>query len=161
MKVFTMSHVILFSLRPINILLSGPCRAADWCRAGKGTTLSSTVQHQRGLYADGCQGKIEIITLAPDIGFCLKFGLNFDLFTSSWWNMSMPKAWRSITPNHWIRKALSGLPCGTLTTTPLCQTPMTGQVSALPPRTNCDQISLWLLSLFFIFHVTNVWDEVF
>lgn len=147
-----------FSLCPINILLSGSCRAADWCGAGKGTTLSSPVQHQRGLYADGCQGKMQNYNFGWR--YCIWSDF-FDIFAPSWWNMSTPMAWRSITPNQWIRKASSAPPCGTLTTTPSCQTPMTGQVSALPPRSNCNQISLRLLSPFFIFHVTNVWDEVF
>lgn len=158
-KCFQLNHT--FSLCPINILLSGPCRAADWWRAGKGETVSSTVKHQRSLYPDGYQGKIEFITFTPDIGFHITFSLKCWPSWCSWWNMSIWKAWRSTTLNHWIRKALFGLLCGTPTTTPSCRTPTTGQVSTLLPRNNSNQISHCLLSQFFIFNITKVSVEVF
>ena len=51
-----------------------------------------------------------------------------------WWSLSMLKAWRSATLSLWTRTALYELPSGTSTTTPSCQTPMTGPLSASAPR---------------------------
>lgn len=57
-------------------------------------------------------------------------------FCSRWWSLSMLKEWRFATLSLWTRTASYEKLCGTPTTTPSCQIPTTGQVSASAPRLN-------------------------